>query len=91
MLRWRRLRTKCWLGWQRSGGASNILSAAGSSWYISYQDGLQEFLSILLTLRYRRGKELSNDVDIVITRQSSDEKDIDHICQYLVSQLLQAG
>lgn len=91
MLRWRRLQTKCWLGWQGLGGTSNILSAAGSSWYISYHDGLQEFLSILLTLRYRRGKELSNDVDIVITRQSSDEKDIDHICQYLVSQLLQAG
>jgi hypothetical protein len=48
-------------------------------------------LFVPLTFRYRRGKELSSDVDIVITRQGSDEKDIDHICQYLVSQLQQAG
>lgn len=40
---------------------------------------------------YRRGKQFSNDVDIVISRRGSDEKDMDHVCQYLVSQLQESG
>ncbi|KAF8306091.1 Nucleotidyltransferase [Clavulina sp. PMI_390] len=40
---------------------------------------------------YRRGKEFSNDVDILISRPGSDEKDMAHCCQTLVGQLQDSG